>query len=1404
MFIDWLAAWGVGTGVGFCFQPVMARFAQNLSKNTSNYALDLALIEILGGFTQEEKNIFAGKAFTAFLKLVQKDLEDGGLSKSDIEQYNQPFKKFLDDETVTKILLSTFKQDCEVINIKKLAAIWYQLNSSSSLPDDFNWKRVVKQYVKKVKEEIILDSPELVAILENQTFDNIKLYTQEIACIVADLNLQKYQLSLREQYENVKLYSLDAQSYTDKELKLSQIFIPQNVREIFQVVPQVYEQPKEHFRRLIESNQKVAEIAEELEGYKRIYVEQQIHSVLDIINKSQIYQYIVFLGNPGAGKSTLLQYLALNWAESPLENLIYYPLPLLIELGIYMQWQEDNQSDNFFEFLHKSSGVFHYLNQHEFHKQLQLGKTLVMFDGLDEVFNCGKREQVINDIHNFKIEYPNARIILTSRVIGYKPQALRDADFHHFMVQEFDAEQIQRFIYRWHELTFNFQEDKTAKKEYMQTAIFTSKAIAELAGNPLLLTIMLMLNRHHELPRTRPELYNQASRLLIHLWDVEPTLVESLRLESKTFDYQDKQAILRRVAYWMQTSNKGLAGNLISADDLENILADYLIKIFDNPKQVAKLMINQLRHSNLILCYCGSEYYGFIHRNFWEYFCASELVYQFKEQQSLSFAQLQTEIYGNYWHHEKWHEILQFIIAMIEPKLAGDIIESLMNQKGEGKKFINLFLAAKCLAEVKNRFLIASTANKLLNLLTGLTKYDLPYYYGPFWDYQERNLVREIRTQAITAVATIWTEQPDNLYILEEYATSDKNEYVRIAAVEELACEFQNDPETFRILKNRAISDANEYVRTAAVEELARGFKDNPETLFFLKERATDDENEYVRIAAVEQLAHCFKDDTDTLFFLKQRATSDNSGNVRYAIVQELARGFKDDANIVNFLQECATNDDDRDVRKAAVQELARGFKDNSKTLHSLKRCAISDSHESVRKVAMQELARGFQDDTDTLDFLKECAISDHSMNVRTAVVQELARWFKYDTLAFLKERAICDNSGNVRTAAVQELARGFKDDAETLSFLKERAISDNSGNVRTAVLQELARSFKEESETLSFLKERAISDNSGNVRTAVLQELARGFQDDPDTLGFLKERAIFDDNEYVRTIAVQELARGFQDDPDTLGFLKQCATTDDNEYVRTSAVQELARGFQDDSDTLPILKERATVDNSGNVRKAAVQELAWVFKEDANTLSILQECAISDDNQYVRKAAVQELARGFKDDPQTLTILKKCATIDDSGNVRTAVVQELAWGFKDDPDILTILKKCATADDDRDVRKTALQELAWGFQNDPDTLTILKERATVDDNEYVRKVAVQKLARGFQDHPNTVSFLKQRATGDNHEYVRYAALEELARNFKDDPDTVSFLKERATADDNEYVRKALMEELVRGVSSSS
>jgi predicted NACHT family NTPase len=1234
MVVDWLAVWGITQAVGFAFKPIFEELAKDVAKDWAKNLLKSIPKNILQQLTKEDIEIAAGKALKEFLQMMQQELEDSDIEESELQQYTQPLNQFIHEPVLTDILSNSFQAEYQSLDTQVLSQIWYKMNLLN-LPQEFDWDRVTKRYLKKVKA-IIRESDKLRPILDSKNLEEVKNSLQEISGISTDFDLQGYQEGLRERYGNLKLDSLDTTGYAYNELKLWRMFIAQNVREVHQVLPQVHELPKEHLRKLSDNHQLEAEILlEELEGYRRVYFEKPIVSVLDVIN-NPAYKYLVILGDPGSGKSTLLQYLGLTWAGTPLTNVISLPIPLLIELRTYIRRRENNECNNFLEFFHKCSGIVHHLNQNQLHEHLKIGNALVMFDGLDEVFELGKREDVITDIHRFTNVYPNVRVIVTSRVIGYKPQRLRDAEFRHFMLQDLDTEQIRDFINRWHELTFIDSEDKLRKRERLQRAIHSSKSIAELAGNPLLLTMMAILNRNQELPRDRATLYEQSSRVLLHQWDVERALVEDSRLDPKTIDYKDKQAMLRHVAYHMQTSPKGLTGNLISVSDLEKILIKYLKNIeFDNPVKVARVMINQLRVRNFMLCFLGADYYAFVHRTFLEYFCAWEFVWQFKESQILSINELNNEVFGKHWRYETWHEVLRLITGMIEPKFVCEILNYLMSQNGEKEKFINLFLAAKCLAEVRNRVLVATTATKLLNRLKELTQYDLNYYYQPYRDEEETKLVQEIRTQAVLAVATTWKDDPDTLLWLKQLVNADEHEDVRRAAVQELARNFKDHSDTLLWLKQQAIADNDWTVRQVALQELARNFKDDPEILPMLKQRATTDENEYVRQAAVQELARGFKDQPDILAWLKQRVTADSSGTVRQVAVQELVRAFKDNFDILTWLKQRIT-DNDWTVRQAAVQELVRNFNDDAETLAILQQRAITDENEYVRQAAVQELARTFKDDTETFSILKQCATTD-----------------KYS---------------GVRQTAVEELARGFKEKPEVVNWLKQLTTADNDQYVRRAAVQELARGFKNDPETITILQQRAIADQYSDVRRAALQELARGFKDHPDTLSILKQRASNDDNEYVRRTALQELARDFTHDSDILPILKKHATSDKYADVRQAALQELARIFKDDPDILAILKKRATADKSANVRQLALQELARGFKDNPGIFEVFYTCAVNDpfEREYSfqdnpRQVALETITEQYLNHPQTLPLLYDRAANDPDEQVREFAKKKLA-----------------------------------------------------------------------------------------------------------------------------------------------
>ncbi|MBD2604717.1 NACHT domain-containing NTPase [Scytonema hofmannii FACHB-248] len=985
MIVEWFTTWIATKAVGFLVKTIISKeFVEDLVKDyAKDFFKSILNNAVTAPFKQEPLQKAEVMALAEFVQLMQQDLEDGELAEDDIKKYTQPIKQFIKNQEVKQILGNAFKHDCQAIDTKKLQEIWYKLNSSCLLPDDFNWKRVGKKYVQKVKE-IILEVDELREILDSQNLDKIRENTTEIAGIIPQFDLEKYQEAIRERYGNLKLDNLDTTGYAYNELKLWKIFIAQNVREANQVLPQVHELPKEHLRRLRESNQVEAEVKEEeLERYKRVYLEQAICSVLDIVNDKQTYKYIVILGDPGSGKSTLLQYLGLNWATSPLDNAISLPIPLLIELRTYMRRREDKECHNFLEFFHKCSGAIYKLNQHQLHEQLQAGKALVMFDGLDEVFDPGQREDVITDIHRFTNEYPNVQVIVTSRVIGYKAQRLRDAEFRHFILQDLEAEQIQDFIYRWHELTFNDEADKLRKRERLQRGITASKSIAELAGNPLLLTMMAILNRNQELPRDRAELYNQASRVLLHQWDVERALIEDKRLDPKTIDYKDKQAMLRQVAYYMQTSEKGLAGNLISASDLEKILANYLKTIeFDKPREAAKVMINQLRTRNFMLCFVGADYYAFVHRTFLEYFCAWEFVWQFEKTRSLTIEELKTEVFGKHWQDETWHEVLQLIVGMIEPEFAGDIIEYLIKLNIGRKKFSVLSLAVKCVVEVRNRSVIASTADKLVSLL------------------KERAIAdndEDVRGAAVEALASNFKDDRDTLPLLKDRAIADNDRFVRCVAVQALASNFKDHPDILPLLKERVIADNDMFVRRVSVQALVSNFKDHPDILPLLKERVIADNDMFVRRVAVQALVSNFKDHPDTLPLLKERAIADNHWNVRYAAVKALVSNFKDDPDTLCLLKDRAKADNYMFVRRAAVQALASNFKDEPGMFEFFYNYAVNDAFKrkeddeiNPRQVALEIIIEQYLHHPQTLPLLRDKAQNDADEKVREFAQKKL------------------------------------------------------------------------------------------------------------------------------------------------------------------------------------------------------------------------------------------------------------------------------------------------------------------------------------------------------------------------------------------------------------------------------
>ncbi len=910
-----------------------------------------------------------------------------------------------------------------------------------------------------------------------------------------------YAEAMRRKYRAPKLESLDVTSSYYRELDLWRVFVWQNTRACQEYLPQVLELPKEHARRLKEAEQIDGEFGtefskHEVDELRRSYVAQAPRSAQDLVD-DPVQGRLVILGDPGSGKSSLLQALVRRWVDafergSPVKG----TLPVLIELAPYAKSR--NKGDrilNFFDFCAESDLAPWRFERDDLRQLLASGQACLYFDGLDEIFDPDLRAEVIQSIAHIGFDYPQVRVIVTSRVIGYKGEILRSAGFSHLMLQDLDAEQIERFLKKWHRDTYQPDEDIERKEKYdrLLQAISDSRAIRELAGNPLLLTMMAIVNRSQELPRDRAELYRQCSKLLLHRWKIEEALRADpvLREDRLAFDSEEKQTLLRRVARHMQEGPQGLAGNVIAADALEDVIVEATQSLVRSPvHQVARALINHLRERVYILCFLGAETYAFVHRTFLEFFCADDICLRFDKKKDLTETQL-LKIFVEHSKDETWQEVLSLLAGMLDAGVVGRIVQTLLALTNFESANHAVFLAARCLSEVRRRSELSEAVIITQERLKELTVWDHAFYYEP-WS-NEADEVTEIRTKAVAAMVGI-----------------------------------ANDPAAIRSwLRDHAQSDEHWAVRQTCVQELSRGWKTDPDILIWLKVRAQSDEHWSVRQACVQELARVWKTDDSTLPWLRGYMQSEEHWALRQACIQELARGWKTDSDILAWLKYHAQNDEHWIVRQTCAQELARGWKTDPDILPLLKDRARNDLDTDVRQTCVQELVRGWKTDPDILPLLKESVQNDEDE----------------------------DDNGGSRLAYVQELARGWKTHPETFSFLKYRAQNDEHRIVRQACVQELARGWKTHLHILSWLKEIARYDIDPGVRQACAHELVRGWKADPDILSILKDRSQNDENWAVRGTCIQELARGWKTDPDILPWLKNCAENDDDWMVRDTCI---------------------------------------------------------------------------------------------------------------------------------------------------------------------------------------------------------------------------------------------------------
>lgn len=239
---------------------------------------------------------------------------------------------------------------------------------------------------------------------------------------------------------------------------------------------------------------------------------------------------LVVLGDPGAGKSTLLRWLATayllrlqadpDWQALP--DIASLPatdwLPILIRCRDLSP--DDVTLDAMLQHtLRKSELAEEQCNalRQLLRGKLERGEALLLIDGLDEITDPGARARFAAQIETIHRAYPEAPVVATSRIVGYREMGYRiRAGFEHLTVADLRREDKDDFARRWCTLT-ELSDRREAAAEDLIRDIHSSDRIERLTGNPMLLTTMALIKRKiGRLPQRRVDLYEKAVEVLLN------------------------------------------------------------------------------------------------------------------------------------------------------------------------------------------------------------------------------------------------------------------------------------------------------------------------------------------------------------------------------------------------------------------------------------------------------------------------------------------------------------------------------------------------------------------------------------------------------------------------------------------------------------------------------------------------------------------------------------------------------------------------------------------------------------------------------------------------------------------------------------------------------------------------
>lgn len=1022
--------------------------------------------------------------------------------------------------------------------------------------------------------------------------------------------LRRYATRVRECYGRLDLEVLiPTEEGEHPAVGLTEVFVPPLVR----ADPPPVELPRDVLNRLVAEGEWPSDPLPGpervlLEQAQRAYLERPLRDVLEVL-EDPAADRLVLLGDPGAGKSTLARHVAL---EPPAGR-----VPLVVELREYAagEWRERTFED-FLEHLHTTKGMAP--PRAVVGELLASGRAVVFFDGLDELFDPAVREQVSHRIADFAGRYrgTGVRVVVTSRVIGYKRGVLDGAGFAHFMIHDLNEQQIGTFARRWYETAFPHDEERAGRLcRRLKDAVSGSRPVRELAGNPLLLTILAIIGRRRELPRDRIGVYRHAVAVLVAHWDEHAKYLKGEQ-DTDILDEEDRRELLRLVARQMQDGEGGIAGNHVHRDELIAVFRAYLRENFELPPKeavvLARRMVECFRERNFILSHYGGGVYGFVHRAFLEYLAAEDIERRYTREREWTRDELVEEVFARRAEDPAWNEALLLLAGQLGEREAGAAIDRILElhrgrREPRDPRFLSLGVQA--LAEVRKVGALAAQSRAVVTELIAFLEEDGGFLgrhadlqdiasalasFGPHWSgrglflrwfhlrgrahvvewgsadvgcalYTAPELPKvfgaytrgRIGVAVMKLLAARWGTEAGTWEFIREQAAVGRDEDMQVTALQLLADQSSDDDSVWSLVHECAGSPSA-AVEACAYSLRARHMQTRPETRGVITEDAICARNPAVRQAALELLGALRSEEDGTRSFLLQRAVADPEAEVRWTALDVLCRTWPAEPDTTAFLRARAVEDRDWSVRHLALRQWSDRAGTERQAWEFLRARVYEDEEFLVCQSALEALGRFWGDDPRTGELMRDCAANHREDNLRVSALHQLERLAGGDTATreLLVRLAIHDPAWNVRGVAWRVLGQCGDVKQRVMGLIADRAVADPDDHTRALAMETLARVVGHETEMRELLRRRAAVDTSGHVRRTALQLLKRHAGNETQTWDLMRRSAVTDDEWSVRSTAIGLLAANRGHETETRELLRSRAEEDPRFWGRSEALR--------------------------------------------------------------------------------------------------------------------------------------------------------------------------------------------------------------------------------------------------------